>query len=383
MLSPGKAAALLLILLLAGCASGPNGRRAPGLDWQSSDAAPTSIVAPPGFPAHDVSPVNPGATNSGAPPSSSSHPAEFAGTWTALNRWCRDSGVGIPTQTAPPPTPAYSLTTSNGTLILHPGSQLTQWNGVEVRLGFQPQMINDQPYVHALDMAKTVKPLLLGLSPVRLETNSVIVIDPGHGGDNPGTSSVLDGSLEKKYTLDWGVRLQTYLQVNSCWKIVLTRTNDIDIALSNRVAFAETERASIFISLHFNSATPDPGQGGLETYCLTPAGLPSNLTRGPDDLSLAFPNNLFDGENLQLALQVHRSLLKVNNRDRSVRRARFPGVLRGQRCPAVLVEGGYLSNQKEARLIADPAYRQQLAEAVGRALLGLSAGNPHTSFSPP
>jgi N-acetylmuramoyl-L-alanine amidase len=51
-----------------------------------------------------------------------------------------------------------------------------------------------------------------------------------------------------------------------------------------------------------------------------------------------------------------------------VRRARFLSVLRGQQCPAVLLEGGYLSNSKEARQIADPAHRQKLAEAVAKAL---------------
>ena len=67
---------------------------------------------------------------------------------------------------------------------------------------------------------------------------------------------------------------------------------------------------------------------------------------------------------------MHRALLQVNGRhDRGVRRARFLGVLRGQRCPAVLVEGGYLSNPQEARRIADPAYRQKLAEAVAQALV--------------
>jgi N-acetylmuramoyl-L-alanine amidase len=62
-------------------------------------------------------------------------------------------------------------------------------------------------------------------------------------------------------------------------------------------------------------------------------------------------------------------LLKaVDIADRGVRRARYQGVVRAQRRPAVLIEGGYLSNPTEARRIADPAYRQQLAEAVAKAL---------------
>jgi N-acetylmuramoyl-L-alanine amidase len=128
----------------------------------------------------------------------------------------------------------------------------------------------------------------------------------------------------------------------------------------------------LFLSLHFNSAAPNDAEAGLETYCLTPAGLPSTVTRSfGDDPSIAFPNNAFDVENLGLALRVHRALLQVNGgRDRGIRRARFLGVLRGQQRPAILIEGGYLSNPKEARLIAQPEYRQRLAEAVAFALTG-------------
>jgi N-acetylmuramoyl-L-alanine amidase len=137
------------------------------------------------------------------------------------------------------------------------------------------------------------------------------------------------------------------------------------------VAFAEEHRADLFVSLHFNSAAPNQEQAGLETYCLTPAGMPSTLTRGyDDDLSLVFTNNAFDAENLQYAVRFHRALLTVIRNDRGVRHARFLGVLRGQNRPAVLIEGGYLSNPGEARRIADAAYRQKLAEAVAAALAG-------------
>jgi N-acetylmuramoyl-L-alanine amidase len=136
------------------------------------------------------------------------------------------------------------------------------------------------------------------------------------------------------------------------------------------VLFAKERKADLFLSLHFNSAAPNETEAGLETYCLTPAGMPSTVTRGfVDDAALQFPNNAFDAQNLLLACRVHRALLEVNGHsDRGLRRARFPGVLRGQDRPAILIEAGYLSNRREARLIADPNYRQKLAEAVARAL---------------
>jgi len=278
--------------------------------------------------------------------------------------------LATPAHLATAPSPTYALQSTNGALVLRIGSQLAQWDGLELRLGFAPQLIDGQPYVHALDLDKTIRPLLQGGPDLGLGADPVIVIDPGHGGANPGTKSVLGNHYEKEFTLDWALRLQSLLVANKC-KTFLTRSNDTDLALSNRVASAAEHKADLFLSLHFNSAAPNEVEAGLETYCLTPAGMPSSLTRGfQDEIRLTFPNNAFDVQNLLLALRVHRALLQVNGRhDRGVRRARFPGVLRGQQRPAILVEGGYLSNPREARLIADPAYRQKLAEAVARALL--------------
>jgi N-acetylmuramoyl-L-alanine amidase len=241
---------------------------------------------------------------------------------------------------------------------------------MDLRLGFAPQLIDGQPYLHTLDLNKTVQPLLQADGPPVLSQNSVIVIDPGHGGENAGTRSILGNHYEKEFTLDWGLRLQALLLSNG-YKVYLTRSNDNDLALSNRVAVAAQRKADLFISLHFNSAGPNDNEAGLETYCLTPAGMPSSLTRGfVDEVQQTFPNNSFDTQNLWLALRVHRALLQINgHHDRGIRRARFPGVLRNQQRAAILVEGGYLSNPQEARLIGDPAYRQKLAEAVAKALL--------------
>ena len=278
-------------------------------------------------------------------------------------------------QVAPAPLASYSLHSGKGVFSLRPGSQIAQWDGLELHLGFAPQLIDGQPYMHQLDLNKTVHPLLAGLPGLSTSPRPVIVVDPGHGGENAGAKSILDGHYEKEFTLDWARRLQSALATSHC-EVFLTRSDDSDLALSNRVAFAVQHKADVFVSLHFNSAAPNQSESGLETYYLTPAGMPSSLTRGfADESGFSFPNNAYDTQNLQLALEVHRAVLQVNGHDRGVRHARFPGVLRGQTRPAVLVEGGYLSNPEEARQIADPQYRQKLAEAVARALtevLGLS-----------
>lgn len=302
-----------------------------------------------------------------APPAAS----HFTGGWIPLKRWSSDNNLGPVQRISAGPVPTFALKATNGLLILRENDLVAYWNSMEFHLGFPPQLIDNQPFVHSLDLTKNIQPLLhtFVLPP---NGNRVIVIDPGHGGSNLGTRSVFDGSREKEYTLDWAKRLAPILATNG-WKVFLTRTSDIDLSLTDRVMFAEARNADLFISLHFNAtaSADEGGQAGIETYCVTPAGMPSTLKRDfEDDSSLIFPNNRFDLQNLQYAMRVQHSLLKIiGTRDHGVRRARFMTVLRGQNRPAVLVEGGYLSNPREARRIADPSYRQKLAEAVAEALI--------------
>ncbi len=318
---------------------------------------PDFTAAPPiarsNAPAPDVIPV---ATN------------HFPEIWVSFNRWSQSNGFGGLQRFSPATTPTYSLNTPNGLLVIRVGSLAAYWDGLEFRLGFAPQLIDNRPFLHTLDLQKNILPLVS--DPTEFAgTNRVIVIDPGHGGEDAGTKSVFSNQYEKEFTLDWARRLERLLATNG-WQVFLTRTNDREISLTNRVVFAERHNADFFLSLHFNSSGGSSDPSGLEAYCLTPTGMASSVTRGyNDDLRQVFPNNAFDAENLQYAVRLQRTLLEVNGTTgRGVRRARYPAVLRGQNRPAVLLEGGYLSNPKEARLIADPAHRQKLAEAVAKAL---------------
>ncbi len=249
--------------------------------------------------------------------------------WISWQTWSQSQGYGVP-QRLISATNSYQLKTAQGTLSLIPGSHLAYWNGVEHWLGFAPGLTNGQIFVHSLDAQKNFQPLL-SAPKLALGASRTVVIDPGHGGENVGTRSVVSERFEKEFTLDWAMRLQPLLAAKG-WTVFLTRTNDTDVSLSNRVAIAEFHQADLFLSLHFNSASPKKEQAGLETYCLTPAGMASNLTRGfEDDLTLVLPNNAFDAENLHYAARLHRALVQATGRtDRGLRRARFMGVLRGQ-----------------------------------------------------
>jgi N-acetylmuramoyl-L-alanine amidase len=253
-------------------------------------------------------------------------------------------------------------------MVLGLGTLGATWNGIEINLGFEPQFIDGEVFLHGLDLQKNLEPLLCG-PPLTFGTNRVIVIDPGHGGANTGTHSVLDGRFEKEFTLDWAKRLKPLLETNG-WTVFLTRTNDTAVSLADRVAFAEAHHADLFVSLHFNSGAPDTKQAGIETYCITPTGMPSTLTRGfADPWFENLPNNSFDAQNLQFAVRMHGALVRATGEeDRGIRRARFIGVLRGQKRPAILIEAGYLSNPREASLIESADYRQKLAEAFANAL---------------
>lgn len=363
-----KPAAILAcgLALLAGCTDTP-----PGKSRSAANQRPPDWERVPQEKPNSDLPIPPPtnalpALETAGPPSVPSAPER---KWISLNRWREERGVGEMRRLRAPPKETFALPTTNGVLIITVGSQTAYWDRLELRLGFAPQNIDGRVFVHALDVRKNFEPLLATFSlPAR--SNRVVVIDPGHGGSNLGARSVVDGRWEKEYTLDWARRLAPLLEQVG-WQVFLTRTNDLDVSLSNRAAFAEQHHADFFLSLHLNSPGDNGHEAsGLETYCLTPAGMPSTVTRGfRDDVSETFPNNTFDQANLLYAVRLHREMLKVNGHDdRGVRRARFPGVLRGQRCPAVLLEGGYLSNPREARRIADPAYRQKLAEAIAAAL---------------
>ena len=289
-------------------------------------------------------------------------------TWTSLENWAAEHQIGKVHRISNSPVTTYAVGSSNGVMVLGLGTLGATWNGIEINLGFEPQFIDGEVFLHGLDLQKNLEPLLCE-PPLTFGTNRIIVIDPGHGGANTGTHSVLDGRFEKEFTLDWAKRLKPLLETNG-WTVFLTRTNDTAVSLADRVAFAEAHHADLFVSLHFNSGAPDTKQAGIETYCITPTGMPSTLTRGfADPWFENLPNNSFDAQNLQFAVRMHGALLRATGEeDRGIRRARFIGVLRGQKRPAILIEAGYLSNPREASLIESADYRQKLAEAFAGAL---------------
>lgn len=379
-LRPARAIPLLTVLLVGGCGSPPH-RNASGVpDWEDarmahySAVSPAPALAPPASDTRTTSVQAAPATAENRGSNFTQNAADTArakaGTqpsWVALQSWARASGLPAVSRLTSAGTPSFSLRSGQETFEFRTGSQAAQWAGLEIRLGFAPQWINEQPYLNSIDLEKTVLPLLKGAAGPA--SAGPIVLDPGHGGEDSGTTSAVNGCKEKELTLDWANRVKAVLEHKGL-SVILTRSNDANVPLSDRVIVSQEAKAALFVSLHFNSTAGNPNESGIETYCLTPPGAPSTITRNyQDDPAQTFPNNAFDVQNVQLAASIHRALIHETGRtDRGVRRARFLSVLRGQQCPAVLIEGGYLSNPLEARKLSQSEYRQQLAEAVAGAV---------------
>lgn len=252
------------------------------------------------------------------------------------------------------------------------------FDGLRVFLGEAVLQEKDTLWISKLDVIKTVAPLFRPVDHVALLPDHMprtIVLDPGHGGADPGKENHKYKINEKTLTLDVAMRLQKLLEIQG-WRVVLTRIDDTRLAndqardLQLRADFANEQKADLFISIHFNAVEKYAERvTGVETYVMSPKSMLSTSSEKKDEMTdVAFPGNRLDYANLLLGEQLHRAMigtLKVP--DRGYKRARF-SVLRFITCPGALVECAYLSSDAEARLAATPEYRQKIAQALAAGL---------------
>ena len=175
----------------------------------------------------------------------------------------------------------------------------------------------------------------------RPNARALVVIDPGHGGKDPGAIGI-GGLREVDVVLPIGLQVARILEQQGV-QVVLTRNSDYFVELAGRTAMANRANADVFVSIHANAVDNRPDVSGLETYYLS-----SGLT---------------------LARFIHNSILQsLNINDRGVRRARFY-VLRNSNMPSVLVETGFVTGYDDSAKLATPAYQSQMAEAIARGIL--------------
>jgi N-acetylmuramoyl-L-alanine amidase len=238
-------------------------------------------------------------------------------------------------------------------------------NGLKFILSFPIIKVDDRVLMSRMDLSKLVEPVL---RPAKIQAKPIhtVVLDAGHGGFDQGAQSLL-GS-EKDFALDVVQRARDLL-LRAGFNVRLTRSGDVFIPLEDRAAFANRQSNAVFVSVHFNAGAREEA-AGLETYSLAPRGVPStnSLYLNLTDLQPCM-GNLRDPENIALATAMHSALItRVGGSDRGIKRARFI-VLRDTNLPAVLIEGGFLSNPQDRVRIATPIYRQLLAQAILQGIL--------------
>lgn len=172
-----------------------------------------------------------------------------------------------------------------------------------------------------------------------------VVIDPGHGGPDPGAVGI-GGLRETDVVLDVALQLAQLLQ-NRGVQVMLTRTSEVDVDLPPRVSLANRSGADVFVSLHANALSMDrPDVNGIETFYYQ------------------------GGRAYELALAIQQQLMAVSpgTPDRGARPGRF-FVIRRTVMPSVLTEMGFVTGATDAPRLADARYRQQLAAALAAGIL--------------
>ncbi len=214
-----------------------------------------------------------------------------------------------------------------------------------------------------------------------------IVIDPGHGGMEPGALGKY-GTLEKDVALALGLKLKNVIEKNLPVRVVLTRENDVSISLENRAAIANYNKSDLFISIHINSSFRKDAHGS-ETFFLSREATDDEARRlaymenNPADFEEGIVGDSEDEITMilwdmaQSAYLKESSLLaeaiqeELNNllrtRNRGIKQAPFR-VLSGVACPAVLVEVAFISNPEEERKLNTEWFQNNVVEAVYRGL---------------
>ncbi|MGD9017537.1 MAG: N-acetylmuramoyl-L-alanine amidase [Desulfobacterales bacterium] len=228
-----------------------------------------------------------------------------------------------------------------------------------------------------------------------------IVVDPGHGGKDPGALGYLKGVREKDITLSISKKVSKKLQEQLGYEVLMTRSRDVYLTLEERTAFANTKNADLFISIHTN-AHRNRDAYGMETYFL-------NLATDDDAIRVAAMENATSAKNisdLQTILSDLMQNAKINESSRlaasvqtamygklkgkyksvknlGVKQAPFY-VLLGAQMPAILVETSFISNPRECKRLVDPRYQDHLADAIVAGVQRyIREMQPSASFRPP
>ncbi|MDQ2660107.1 MAG: N-acetylmuramoyl-L-alanine amidase [Verrucomicrobiota bacterium] len=208
-------------------------------------------------------------------------------------------------------------------------------------------------------------PRVRGAATKRLEPIQRVVIDAGHGGNDSG--AIHGGVSEKDLTLDVAQRLERLLQAQGL-KTTLTRATDATMSLSNRAKIANREDDCVFVSIHFDEGS-GAAAAGVQTFFATRQVARTSMLASWLPFLQPAATSGHSVESQSLAGFVQGALVaRTQAIDRGTRAEQFY-VVANVRHPAILVEGGFLSNEAEMAKLTTPDYRQQLAAAIGDGIM--------------
>lgn len=264
-------------------------------------------------------------------------------------------------------------------------SRETTINGLRVFLGDKAEDSGGAVYVSRIDFECCLTPLLRpGAGGPALSAPKTVVLDPGHGGADPGKINEKFKINEKTFTLDVALRAKKVLEAAG-FRVILTREQDEALDpdkvadLAKRAAVANVNRADLFVSIHFNALDRDTKTSGVEMYSFAPANQhATGWWSSPVRVDPHFEKtdqavNRFDQWSVVLGQAIQRRFVSdLKTFDRGKKLAHW-GMLRPLNCPGVLVECGFLTSDVEARKISTAVYRQQIAMAIAAGIRDYSA----------
>lgn len=292
------------------------------------------------------------------------------------------------------------ITHKNGKIILRPGSNRILVNGEYRKLSSPVICINGAVFVPVTFVKNTLGLIFEARPSAKKDIENIpqarapgkysiktIVIDPGHGGKDPGAIGRRLKLKEKNLALYMSKRLKRILEDNGI-KVIMTRDSDIFVSLPERVRIANSSGADLFVSVHVNSSR-SKSLNGFECYYLSEATDDNaraleafeNATLDTDEGTVVEHSSSLDKtlwdmkltenrrESAQLACDICSSVdSSLITRNRGVRTARFY-VLKFTRIPSVLTEAGYLSNKFEELKFKYNSYSDRMADVIAKGIL--------------
>jgi N-acetylmuramoyl-L-alanine amidase len=226
------------------------------------------------------------------------------------------------------------------------GSQLFSGNAILVQLQRRDRPSDSGPVAVPFPTPTPEPDPTEGQSrPRRSDGRTVVVIDPGHGGRDPGAIGI-GGIRETDIVMDISLEVARVLQQQGVI-VRLTRSSEVEVDLAPRVSLAERSDADVFVSIHANAINMSrPDINGIETFS------------GPGRPRSA-----------RLAASIHNSVLSsINMQSRGLKQARFY-VLTRTSMPSALVETGFVTGSNDAPNLASPAWRRRMAQAIARGIV--------------